>query len=174
MILTYLNKKPLIEELDSKIKADYTEYIAEHKEFVHKSYEWLKDNCSEMFENIDAADFEEQIAEHDASKFSTEEFEPYANKWFGDGEKTPEYEAAWEHHWQSNPHHPEYWAGEDMPIKYLLEMICDWFSFGLKKDNPKEIIEFYNTKAKDDPEKNLSAATKKQIEKYLSMIDEVC
>ena len=155
--------------------ADYQkenqEYILAHKARVEKFADWLKENCPEVFEGVDLGVFDDLIKEHDESKFSEEEFEPYAQKWFGDGKKTPEYKAAWEHHWMNNEHHPEYWLGEDMPYIYILEMICDWGSFSIASGDMKELSEFYYNKAKDDPEKNLSEATKEIIEDILSKID---
>ena len=136
-----------------------------------ESYKWLRENCLELFEDIDESEFADLIAEHDESKFSKEEFKPYAEKWFGNSGKTPEYETAWKHHWQSNPHHPEYWQGEDMPAPFILEMLCDWLSFGLKQDNPEELISFYTDKAKNDPEKNLSKSTKEYVEQCLDVIE---
>lgn len=150
---------------------EYKNYVIEHKERVCEMADWLMENCPSVFEGVDFGMFMELIKEHDESKFSEEEFEPYAQKWFGDKKKTFEYEEAWKHHWQNNEHHPEYWLGEDMPLIYILEMICDWGSFSIAKGNLKELSEFYYNKAKGDPEKNLSEATKEIIEDILSRID---
>lgn len=171
MILSYF-KADMNEDLELTANEQYAAYVNEHKEYVKKAYEWLRENCLEIFDRIDESEFQQQIAEHDDSKFSDEEFEPYAQKWFGDGKKTPEYEAAWEHHYKNNKHHPEYWEGKDMPNPHILEMLCDWLSFGLKANNPSEILDFYRSKAKDDPEKNLSEKTKAHIEEYLKVIEE--
>ena len=152
---------------------EYLEYVTAHKERVEEFSKWLLSTCPDLFEGVDVEAFKEVIKEHDESKFSEEEFEPYAKKWHLDGIKTPEYEAAWEHHWQNNEHHPEYWLGEDMPYIYILEMICDWGSFSIASGNMKELSEFYFNKAKDDPEKNLSEATKEIIEDIISRIDSV-
>ena len=160
------------ENFDGYIE-DYKKYIIEHKERVKQYADWLKENLPEIFNEPGLGDFDELIEEHDESKYSEEEFEPYAQKWFGDGKKTLEYELAWEHHWKNNPHHPEYWLGEDMPYIYILEMICDWGSFGIAKGDYKELIDYYNTKAKNDEEKNLSENTKKIIEEILSKIKSI-
>lgn len=148
-------------------------YIEEHKANVKKFANWLKENLPELFTDIDIELFDDMIAEHDDSKFSEEEFEPYAQKWFNNSGKTPEYEAAWKHHWMNNEHHPEFWLGEDMPYIYILEMLCDWGSFSIKSGNMKELSDFYFTKAKDDEEKNLSENTKIIIEEILEKIDSV-
>ncbi len=160
------------EDLDGYLEEN-KKYIEEHKERVRQFAEWLKENLPELFDNIDIDLFDEMIAEHDDSKFSEEEFEPYAQKWFGDGKKTLEYEEAWKHHWTNNEHHPEFWLGEDMPYIYILEMICDWGSFSIKSGNFRELSDFYYNKAKDDEEKNLSEGTKIIIEEILEKINSV-
>jgi hypothetical protein len=150
---------------------EYKEYVDAHKERVEKFASWLKENCPEVFDGVPLDVFDDLIKEHDESKYSEEEFEPYAQKWFGDGEKSFEYEEAWKHHWLYNEHHPEHWLGEDMPYIYILEMICDWGSFSIDKGDLKELSDFYFNKAKDDPEKDLSEATKEIIEDLLVKIN---
>ena len=162
-----------ITEGGADYQKEYLEYINSHKARVEEFADWLKKNCLELFEGVDIDVFDDLIKEHDESKFSEEEFEPYAQKWHGDGIKTPEYEAAWEHHWMNNEHHPEYWLGEDMPYIYILEMICDWGSFSIASGDMKELSDFYYNKAKNDPEKNLSDATQEIIEDILSRIDSI-
>ena len=160
-----------INEGGADYQKEYLEYVKAHKERVEKFASWLKTNCPEVFEGVDLDSFNDIIKEHDESKFSEEEFEPYAQKWFGDGKKTFEYDQAWKHHWMNNEHHPEYWLGEDMPYIYILEMICDWGSFSIDKGDLKELSDFYYNKAIDDPEKNLSDATKEIIHDLLIKIN---
>lgn len=160
------------EDLDG-YQEENKKYIEEHKANVKKFADWLEEKLPELFDNIDLDLFHEMINEHDDSKFSEEEFEPYAQKWFGDKKKTPAYEEAWKHHWMNNEHHPEFWLGEDMPLIYILEMICDWGSFSIKSGNFRELSDFYYNKAKDDDEKNLSENTKTIIEEILTKIDSV-
>lgn len=161
----------LINEGGADYQKEYLEYIEAHKERVKKFASWLEENCPEVFEGVDLDAFHDIIEEHDESKYSEEEFEPYAQKWHGNGIKTPEYELAWEHHWQNNEHHPEYWLGEDMPYIYILEMLCDWGSFSIDKGDLRELSDFYYNKAKEDPEKNLSDATQEIIEDVLTHIE---
>jgi hypothetical protein len=148
-------------------------YIEEHKANVKKFADWLEARLPELFENIDLDLFHELIAEHDDSKFSEAEFEPYAQRWFGDGKKSIAYEEAWKHHWTNNEHHPEFWLGEDMPYIYILEMLCDWGSFSIKSGDMNELSDFYYTKAQDDEEKNLSDNTKIIIEEILEKINSI-
>jgi hypothetical protein len=172
-LLQTFNFLNMINEGLDKYQEEYKQYIIDHKERVTQFAEWLLENLPDLFEDIAPEDFMELIEEHDGSKWSEEEFEPYAQKWYGDGKKTPEYEKAWEHHWSNNEHHPEYWDGEDMPYIYILEMICDWGSFSIASGNMKELSDFYFNKAINDPEKNLSENTKTIIEDILSRIDSV-
>ena len=89
---------------------------------------------------------------HDWSKFSSAEFGPYARFFYGDEpssktggpmrKATPEFAAAWKHHWQNNPHHWEYWAESNfkgksfshliapMPDVFRREMLADWRAAG--------------------------------------------
>lgn len=79
---------------------------------------------------------------HDLSKYSPVEFRAGA-KYF-QGNRSPNeierlergYSSAWLHHKGRNKHHLEYWidyspegdhgmAGMEMPVKYVVEMVCD-------------------------------------------------
>lgn len=172
-LLNAFNLLNQITEGGADYQKENLEYINAHKARVEQFADWLFSACPELFEGVDEEVFFDLIKEHDESKFSEEEFEPYAQKWFGDGKKTPEYKAAWEHHYLNNEHHPEYWDGEDMPYIYILEMICDWGSFSIDKGDMKELSDFYYNKAKADPEKNLSDATQEIIEDIISHIESV-
>ena len=151
---------------------EYKEYVDGHKEKVKKFADWLKTNCPELFENVDIELFDNLIEEHDQSKYSEEELEPYARKWIKKEQNPIGYSEAWDHHWLTNEHHPEHWFGEDMPYIYILEMICDWGSFSIEQEDFNELSSFYYDKARDDEEKNLSDNTKEYIEEILDLIKE--
>ena len=163
----------MINEGGADYQKEYRDYILAHQARVEKFADWLLEHCPEVLDEVDPDVFWDLIKAHDESKFSEEEFEPYAQKWFSDGVKTPEYEEAWKHHWMNNEHHPEYWLGEDMPYIYILEMLCDWGSFSIDKGDLRELSDFYYNKAKDDPEKNLSEKTKTIIEEIIEKINSV-
>lgn len=152
---------------------EYKNYVIEHKERVSQFADWLKENLPDIFEGVDLETFDEVVAEHDESKFSEEEFEPYAQHFYGDKNNDLEYDEAWKHHWMNNEHHPEFWLGEDMPFIYILEMLCDWGSFSIDKGDLHELSKYYYEQARDDEEKNLSDATKEIIEDILSRIDTI-
>jgi hypothetical protein len=71
----------------------------------------------------------------------------------------------------NNEQHPEHWLGEDMPLIYILEMLCDWGSYSIDKGDLKELSKYYYDNARDDEEKNLSDNTKEIIEDILRQID---
>ena len=167
------------ENLDG-YQEEYKNYIIEHKDRVKQFAEWLRGSCSEVFEGVDLEAFDEIISEHDESKFSEEEFEAYAQKFYGKQDingkpldYVPGYEEAWKHHWTTNEHHPEHWLGEDMPLIYILEMLCDWGSFSIDKGDLTELSKYYYSEARDDEEKNLSENTKIIIEEILEKINSV-
>ena len=167
------------ENLDG-YQEEYKKYIEEHKARVKQYAEWLKENLPELFDNIDLELFNEMINDHDNSKYSEEEFEAYAKKFYGPQdingkplEYVPGFDEAWKHHWTNNEHHPEFWLGEDMPYIYILEMLCDWGSFSIASGNMEELSKFYYEQARDDKEKNLSDNTKIIIEEILEKINSV-
>ena len=163
----------MINESATDYQEEYKKYIIDHKARVKKFADWLKENLPEVFNDVDMNAFDEVIAEHDDSKFGEEEFEPYAERFYNNGEEGFEFEQAWEHHWLTNEHHPEHWLGEDMPYIYILEMLCDWGSFSIDKGDLHELIDYYYEQACDDEEKNLSDNTKFIIEEILEKIESV-
>ncbi len=84
-----------------------------------------------------------QLLIHDLSKFSRAEWTPYVDYFYGswprednDAYERHAFQAAWRHHWQHNPHHPELWAGGpdgdpykrvQMPLRFVAEMVADWY-----------------------------------------------
>ena len=71
------------------------------------------------------------------------------------------YQRAWLLHIHRNPHHWQYWIlihddmedGEletilEMPYDYIIEMICDWWSFSWQSGNLYEIFKWYEEHAK--------------------------
>lgn len=90
------------------------------------------------------------ITEHDKSKFSEEEFEPYRIRFYKsnediDGCDEEVFNKAWEHHYTHNSHHPEFWVSNinandvskrkfiEMNKSSLLEMICDWLAMSYQR-----------------------------------------
>ena len=165
--------------MEDKIQ-EYNKYIEEHRANVLRA--WYEFNTSIM-EALDELSIEEMetvldnIKNHDESKYSKEEFEPYRN-WFYtlDGEEKNKlaYDRAWLHHLANNPHHWQYWVninddGSIEPIEmdeiYLAELFCDWVGMSYKfHNNPND---FYNQR-KDGI--ILAPLTRKKLEALLAIV----
>ena len=163
-------------EKNKQEKYDY--YLKNHIENVRKAYELLK----VMDLNLSKDEYDEArylIDNHDQSKFTAEEYFAYLEYFYGE-EKTKEvqsdFDYAWLHHQHNNKHHHQYWLLKkddgtfkalDMPKPYIIEMICDWWSFSINKGYWGEIINWY------EKEKNkmiLSENTRKEVERILGLI----
>ena len=169
---------------------EYIDYIETHRENVKAAYEkyflplldqeFELKSCSveEFKEAIQSAS--NNISIHDESKYMDIEFEPYRLRFYpteeeneylksGDAkiQQQQDFETAWTHHYKNNPHHPKYWVQDDGNIKdmelvYIIEMLCDWLSFG------DDIRVWYQNKAKD--EKNAMSIRTKEITEELMYI----
>ena len=98
---------------------------------------------------------------HDLSKFRLDEFIPYARFFYGNYpeptyssagqaltyDAKQEFYQAWNRHQKRNKHHWQYWMltndSEEpqticlpMPIKYMREMLADWYGAGRAYGNP--------------------------------------
>lgn len=101
---------------------------------------------------------------HDFSKFSPTEF--FTNVKYVEKGISPidiqkrefGYSTAWQHHKGHNPHHYEYWTDKydnggyihRMPLKYLVESICDTIAANLayngKYTTYEQLLEYWNKK----------------------------
>ena len=158
------------------MSAEYTDYIIEHRDNVCKGFEWLVTHIPEILEGIDIKDMRFQLSEHDKTKVSIEEYDAYDKYFYG--KKTNEVEEAfnkaWLHHIHHNPHHWQHWVlinddeecgtiAIEMPYNYVIEMICDWWSFSWKVGKLGEIFKWY--KAHDNIV--LHPKTREQVERIL-------
>lgn len=84
---------------------------------------------------------------HDWSKFTRAEWGPYVQRFFGPSSHWTAlaFDLAWEHHWQHNPHHWNYWLRPEedgtmrpnwMPETYVREMVADWIGTGKALGKP--------------------------------------
>ena len=83
-----------------------------------------------------------------------------------------DFDVAWLHHQNCNPHHWQYWilrrdegkeAVIDMPVKYIIEMLCDRHSFSRKDNNSTAYKWYYSNIDKI----KISENTRKIVEKYI-------
>lgn len=161
---------------------EYDNYLEQHKENVRKGYEWIRDNLPEVVSNIPNLEWQICFA-HDESKTQPDEYESYDRYFYGNNRSyqvVQNFNYAWLNHLHRNPHHWQYWIlinddpelGEiimDMPINYIIEMICDWWAFSWDKGDLMEMFKWY------DERKNyikLSEKSRREVESILGMIKE--
>ena len=154
----------------------YTDYIIEHCENVRKAYDWLVDH------KIIKNEYLQYIIHHDISKWTDEEFKAYDAYFYGKAGKTAAvkeaFNFAWLHHIHHNPHHWQHWVlindddgtkALEMPEEYLIELVCDWWSFSHKTGKLDEIFDYYKShKANLIMHKN----SQKRLEELLDKIKE--
>lgn len=114
-------------DLDKTVAEAYAESLRQHIAYVQEAGRKL---------GIE----EQQLAVHDASKWTAAEFPGYAQHFQGGGAPN-EFSRAWLHHIHHNPHHWQHWIFPDgftpkesdvengavqMPARFALEMIADW------------------------------------------------
>lgn len=116
---------------------EYDAYLREHQYNVRKAFNILAPEIKKKGPIIFAAT-RRVINCHDESKFRSDEYEAYADKFYRDVENLTAFNRAWLMHIHRNPHHWQYWvliedSGNkeilDMPFVYIVEMVCDWHSF---------------------------------------------
>ena len=157
------------------MSVQYDNFLTEHKENIAKGFRWLQENIPEVIED----GFEWQICfNHDASKTDPEEYDAYDAYFYGNNRSysvVQNFKKAWLRHIHNNPHHWQHWilindepkegmVVIDMPYIYVVEMICDWWSFSWKKGDLNEIFGWYEDR-KDYMK--LSANTRRSVEYIL-------
>jgi len=132
---------------------EYIDYIEEHYRNVQKSWIMVKARCEDMFFMNDKdilSVLNEEIKNHDISKFGMEEFVQYRKFFFpvNDEEKKgadDNFNSAWNHHKRNNPHHWEVWTkihNRNYQEICLIHNIVDWMAMGMKfKDTAKSYYE---------------------------------
>lgn len=136
---------------------EYDKYLEQHISNVYKAYDWIRRNLPELLVGTDG--FYTQIEMyHDRSKYDREEYYAYDQYFYGGRHTkdiTENFNVAWLHHIHNNPHHWQHWVlvNDDpeertvairMPYKYVIEMICDWWTFSWSKENLYEIFDWYD------------------------------
>ena len=109
---------------------------------------------------------------HDLSKFLPDEWGPYANHFYGNGDHR--FELAWARHFLRNDHHWIHWqfmhptTGDltalPMPEEAAREMVADWMSVSKVKGN--DVLEWYEA---NKGGMNLHKETRTLVETLLRM-----
>lgn len=165
---------------------EYDLYLEQHRENVANGFHWIRENLPEVLKLYygSEGDLEHQICyAHDYSKDDPEEYEAYDRYFYGGNRSyavVQDFNYAWLRHQHRNPHHYQYWIlrqdnpdeGEiilDMPVNYIIEMICDWWAFSWNSGNLKEIFNWYE---KHKEYIKLSDKTRKEVDWILEKIRE--
>lgn len=161
---------------------EYDLYLNEHKMNTMRAFDWLCKNVFiySYFMNSSVLKASRNIVKHDESKYSIEEYQPYDEHFYGDHPEfwEDEFNLAWLHHIHHNPHHWQHWVlvnddpklgtiGLEIPYEYVIEMVCDWWSFSWKTGNLYEIFNWYE---KNKYHMILHEKTRKQVEDILEEI----
>lgn len=141
----------------------YDQYLARHRANVKRGFDWLSENLPGLMTNTLTAGWNTEFA-HDRSKNEPDEYEAYDAYFYGNNrsyEVVQRYRRAWLLHIHRNPHHWQHWIlihddmenGEletvlEMPYDYIIEMICDWWSFSWQSGNLYEIFKWYEEHSK--------------------------
>lgn len=156
----------------------YDKYLIEHRFNVKRGFDWLEENLQELL--TDGFDYSWQLEfAHDKSKNELDEYEAYDAYFYGGNRSyavVQNYRKAWLLHLHRNPHHWQHWIlinddpeeGEivlEMPYNYIIEMICDWWSFSWQKGKLDEIFSWYDEHSKY---MKLHPTTRKTVENILS------
>lgn len=139
------------------MSVEYDRYLDQHKTNVAKGFGWLQENLPDVL--IGEYNYEWQICyDHDYSKTSKEEYNAYDAYFYGGNRSykvVEDFKYAWLQHIHNNPHHWQYWILNnddpdegtivlEMPYNYIVEMICDWWSFSWSKGDLMEIFRWYD------------------------------
>ena len=160
----------------------YDEYLNNHIMDVNRAFSWLRTNLPEVVDPNGGFTTILYLGRHDESKYSYEEYDAYDAYFYGKKNKEvkEDFNYAWLHHIHENPHHWQHWVlvnddpeegtiALDIPYKYAIEMICDWWSFSWKTGNLYEIFDWYENHKK---RMILSKNTRELVEQILGQIKE--
>lgn len=140
-------------------EAEYFQYLDQHIFGVQESWHnQLKPAIVGEYDPEVLALVDSLVYKHDASKYNDDEFIPYCNYFYpepskGFSKNQKEFDEAWLLHQHRNPHHWQHWVlvrdegivePQDIPIEYILEMLCDWHSFS-KKDPTSTAYSWYDS-----------------------------
>lgn len=158
----------------------YNNYLNEHKTGVKEAYAFLNEKLPDIIAGCEDAEWRIGYA-HDESKYSDEEYGAYDQYFYGNNRShavVSNFRYAWLHHIHNNPHHWQYWVlindepeegtmALPMPYDFIVEMICDWWSFSFRTGNLYEIFSWYEAHKE---RMILHPDTRKQVERILARI----
>lgn len=135
----------------------YDQYLVQHKANVKKGLDWIQENLPDLIKGTDNIKWLIEFA-HDQSKSEPDEYTAYDEYFYGGNRSFAVVQAfnkAWLSHIHRNPHHWQHWVlihddpNEpeeyiEIPYQYLIEMICDWWSFSWNRGDLKEVFSWWD------------------------------
>lgn len=162
---------------------DYPQYIKTHTDAVRNAFYYLKDiGAFSGMADAEIKKCERMVGKHDHSKYGDDEWDAYDAYFYGKSrsfEVVENFKRAWLHHIHENKHHWQHWVliGDDkgegleaieIPDCYIMEMVCDWFSFSLMNHNIENILNWY---AEHRDTIIMHERTRRKVEDILDVID---
>lgn len=161
----------------------YDNYLEQHKANVSKALAWLTENMPDLIKPEYHLEWQIGMS-HDQSKSDPEEYAAYDAYFYGGNRSyacVQNFNRAWLRHIHQNPHHWQHWVlinddpgeGEkyiEIPVNYVIEMICDWWSFSWSKGKLDEIFKWYDEHSKYI---RLHDSTRKLVENILARIKSI-
>lgn len=160
------------------MSVEYDRILDEHSKNVKKAFYWIRKSLPEILVEIPGVDYELMILLHDDTKTIPSQYNAYDEYICGTHKKDTIQKfryARLEHH-QMNGHHWQHWIyhsseGEriilDMPYEFIIEMICDWWSFGWRDGDLFQIFDWYEENKKKI---KLSKRTRDTVEDILNKL----
>lgn len=151
---------------------EYSKYIRDHIQNVALMYRIFGSVLHEVFLGASIREMIQRVENHDKSKWSDEEFEPYRVQFFPDKNEKSNikvFSQAWKHHYENNDHHPEYWFYDSEGIMSdgaAFEMMLDWLAMSYYFST--SCSEWYNN---SDEKNMLDDATKNKVNKAFRYLD---
>lgn len=135
----------------------YDQYLVQHKANVKKGLDWIQENLPDLIKGTDNIKWLIEFA-HDQSKSDPDEYAAYDEYFYGGNRSfavVQAFNSAWLSHIHRNPHHWQHWVlihddpNEpeeciEIPYQYLIEMICDWWSFSWNQGDLKEVFSWWD------------------------------
>lgn len=161
------------------MSVEYDKYLDEHIANVKKGFYWIRKSLPELLIEKPGVDYELMILLHDDTKTVPSEYEPYDEYFYKPHNKDTEqkFRYAWLEHIHRNPHHWQHWILRnddgtnvilDMPYEFIIEMICDWWSFSWKTGDLFSIFDWYEENKKKI---KLSKRTRDTVEDILDKLE---
>lgn len=166
------------------MSVQYDDYLAQHRANVKKGLVFFSEHLPKLVQTFTDEELMAMADHHDKSKDDQEEYPAYDAYFYGNNRSSSvvkSYNQAWLRHIHLNPHHWQHWIlirdepnegirALDMPWKYVIEMVCDWWAFSWKSGNLYEMFEWWD---KHKAYMTLSNNTRKNVETILEQLKTV-